>query len=38
MNWLYTAWLALEAAERSIPVVATQPLDSLAVRVSDVVL
>jgi len=38
MNWLYIAWLALEAAERSIPVVATQPLDSLAVRVSDVVL
>lgn len=38
MNWLYTTWLVREAEERSLPVVTTQPWNSLAERVGDVVL
>jgi 2-phosphoglycerate kinase len=35
MNWLYTVWLAREAEERSIPVVTTQPWDTLADRIIE---
>ncbi len=36
MNWLYNAWLVREAAEQSIPVMTTQPWETLADRISDV--
>lgn len=37
MNWLYTAWLVREAEERSIPVVTTQPWETLANRITEIV-
>lgn len=36
MNWLYTAWLVREAEKHSIPIVTTQPWDTLSERIVTV--